>query len=166
MAILAGPTVGCDMGKRLAGSDDAIVATDTGSTHSRVVHPANASPAESGVTEFAAIGRLYVTGTLTRTDGAIVTIAAIVRHVTVVETGVTPVRGGMTIVTLIIGLHVIRVLAIRPDIVMAALALLGRTHEQAIEVAAVALKIAMSASQGETGGEVIEITDSSSSTVA
>ena len=73
------------------------------------------------------------------------TITAVVRHITMVEAGVTPVSGGVAVIALIIGLHVIGSLAVCPYIVVAALALLRCTDKETVEMATVALQIAMSA---------------------
>lgn len=73
-----------------------------------------------------------------------------------IKAGVTPVCGGMAVITLIITLYMIRCLAIRPDIVMTTFATLGGSNKKAADMATLTIHVSMPTRERETGGEVIK----------
>jgi hypothetical protein len=159
VAIIAWSSVCRDMCRRLTSGYRPVMAADTAAVHRRVVNADDLSPTEGGVAKFAATVRLYMAWVLAGTDSPVVAVAAVTRDITVIETGATPGGGGVAVSALIIALHMIRVFAFRSDTVVAAFAVIGRTGEQPIEMAAIALNIAVTASQREASGKMIEFTD-------
>ncbi len=63
----------------------------------------------------------------------------------------------MTVVAGIVAAYMIRSFTGGPDIIVAAAALLGSAHEDATDVATVALDAAMPAGQWKPRGEMIEV---------
>ncbi len=159
MAILAGSAVGRDMRGRLTGCRYPIVTTDAGTKHCRVVDTADPGPTEGGVTQSATVASLNMAWILTDADGAIVAIAAVAGDITVIETGMPPVGAGVAIIALIVALDMVRRLALGAQVIVAAFALLRRTHKQPVDMAAVTLQVTMTAGQWKAGSEVIELTD-------
>lgn len=68
----------------------------------------------------------------------------------------TPVCGGMAVITLIIALNMVWRFTISPDIIMATIATLGRTDKKTADMATLTIHITMPACERETGGEVIK----------
>jgi hypothetical protein len=159
VAILAWSAVCRDMCRRLASGYRPVMAADTAAVHRRVVNANDLGPTEGGVTKFAAIVRLYMAWVLAGTDSPVVAVAAATRDISVIETGSTPGGGSVAVSALIIALHMIWVFAFRSDTVVAAFAVIGRAGEQPIEMAAIALNIAVPASQWEASGKMIKFTD-------
>jgi hypothetical protein len=159
VAILAWSAVCRDMCRRLASGYRPVMAADTAAVHRRVVNADDLGPTEGGVAKFAAIVRLYMAWVLAGTDSPVVAVDAVTRDITMLETGATPGGGGVAVSALIIALHMIRVFAFRSGTVVAAFAVIGRTGEQPIEMAAIALNIAVTASQREASGKMIKFTD-------
>lgn len=98
-----------------------------------------------------------MTGVFTWRRGTIVTFGAIARNIAVIKAGMPPVRGGMAVVTRIIGLDMIGRLAIRPYIVMTAFTAFRGTHEESTDMAAFAIHVAMTTCQRKPCCEMVKI---------
>jgi hypothetical protein len=156
VAILARPAVYRDVEGRRPGRFNAIVTAVAGPADRAVIDLGNPGPAKGGVAQFTIVVRQNMIRRFAVACRAIVAVDAATGDVAVIETGVTPITCGMAVVALIIALNMVGRLAFHPHVVVAFLALMGRADKQSIDMAAIALHGSMTASQWETGGEMIE----------
>lgn len=79
-------------------------------------------------------------------------------NATVIKSGKTPVGGGMAVVATVVAANMSRGFTRSPDVVMTAVAKLWCSCENSAEVATVALNASVSAGEGKTCREVVELT--------
>lgn len=96
---------------------------------------------------------------LAGTGDAVMAIAAVTGDTAVLETGMPPVCGSVAVVALIVALNMVGALAIRPHVIVATFALIGRTEKQTVDMATVTLHISVAASQRKAGGEMVKFAD-------
>jgi len=96
-------------------------------------------------------------GILTDSSAAVMTVGAIARDIGMIEARLAPGRENVTVIALIAALNMAGGFTIRPDIIVASIAAIGCTGEQAVDMTAIALHIAMSSREGKAGCKMVEL---------
>jgi hypothetical protein len=148
--------VSSNMGFVFASRNVAVMAAFTGAGHNRVIHTANPSPAESGMTKLTGITGVDMITVLALGGRAVMTGETATGYSAVVKPGHMPANSGVAIVTTIITTNMVDGFTGGIGIVMTAVAHHWGTLKLTFVVTLIALNVAMLTGQGKSSFEMVE----------
>ena len=155
MAGIAG-LFGGDVGIVFATGNIAVMAAFTGAGHNRVIHTADPSPTESGMTEFAGISGTDMIAVLAQGRGTVVTGETTTVDGTVIKPGHMPANGGMTVVAAIVTSNMVNRFTGCISIIVAAVTHDRCTLELTFVMTLIALNVAMFTGERKAGFKMVE----------